>query len=276
MDRSMKRICILGWLSASAAVLLTAAPALAQDATVGVGATTTIPSRSRTSDSGEGRTEGRTEGRPAGPVASGMSAHEAVVGRIGVSWLGTVDVPVGPATAAATPVIPTPVVGIRYWLNSTLGIDAGLGFFTTTAATRTENNGTINTLEAPTRTTFVLHGGVPISLGDVGNFAFRVIPEINLGIGMGSIKGAMGAPNTDLSGFLLEGGARAGAEIFFGFIGIPQLSLEGTVGLFFSSSSGKTTLSGNSTRFSSFVLSTSSVAQPWDIFRKDIAARYYF
>jgi hypothetical protein len=271
MDRSMKRSCILDWLSASAAALLTAAPAWAQDATVGVGATTTIPSRSRSDSS-----EGRPEARPAGPVTSGMSAHEAVVGRIGVSWLGTVDVPVGPATSATTPAIPTPVVGIRYWMNPTIGIDAGIGFFTTTAATRTENAGATNTTEAPTRTSFVVHGGVPISLGDVGNFSFRVIPEINLGIGTGSVKGTMGAANTDLSGFLLEGGARAGAEIFFGFIGIPQLSLEGTVGLFFSSSSGKATQGGNSTRFSSFVLSTSSVAQPWDIFRKDIAARYYF
>jgi hypothetical protein len=209
-------------------------------------------------------------------VTAGISAHEAVVGRIGVSWMGTVDVPVGPATSPTTPVMPTPIVGVRYWMNSTFGIDAGIGFFTTSAATRSEASGTTTTTEAPSRTSFVIHGGVPISLGDIGNFSFRVIPEINLGIGMGTVKGAMGAANTDLSGFLLEGGARAGGEIFFGFIGIPQLSLEGTVGLFFSSSTGKASQSGNSTRFSSFVLSTSSVAQPWDIFRKDIAARYYF
>ena len=74
----------------------------------------------------------------------------------------------------------------------------------------------------------------------------------------------------------IEGGVRAGAEVFFGFIGIPQLSLEGSVGVFLSSSTGKVSSGGASTRFSSFVLSTSSVAQPWDIFRKDIAARYYF
>ena len=117
---------------------------------------------------------------------------------------------------------------------------------------------------------------MPINLLDVGNFGFFVKPEVNVGIGMGTIKGTMGGANTDLSGFLLEGGARAGAEIFFGFIGIPQLSLDGSIGLFFSSSTGKASVSGNSTRYSTFVLSTSSVAQPWDIFRKDIAARYYF
>jgi hypothetical protein len=253
-------------------VLLASAPAFAQDATVGVGATTTIPPRSRTTDSGEGR----AEGRPAGPAVPAGPARELHIGRIGLGWLGTVDVPVGPTTAATSPAIPTPVVGIRYWMNNTLGIDGGLGFFTTTAATSNSTMGTTTTTDAPARTTFVFHAGVPIALADYGNFTFHVTPEINLGIGTGTIKGTNGAANTDLSGFLLEGGARAGAEIFFGFIGIPHLSLDGSVGVFFSSSTGKTSQSGNSTRYSSFVLSTSSIAQPWDFFRKDIAARYYF
>jgi hypothetical protein len=270
MNRSTKRSFILVWLSTSTAVFLTSAPLLAQDATVGVGATTTIPPRgARTTDPGEGR--------PAAPAtASGSSAHEAVIGHLGVGWLGTADVPVGPANQAATLPIPTPIVGVRYWLNSSLGIDAGLGFFTTSNAVRNESGGTATTTEGPTRTTFVIHGGVPIALGDIGNFSFNVVPLINVGIGTGGIKGVMGGANTDFSGLLLEGGVRAGAEVFFGFIGIPQLSLEGSVGVFLSSSTGKASSNGASTKFSSFVVSTSSVAQPWDIFRKDIAARYYF
>jgi hypothetical protein len=270
MNRSTMR-CILGWLSAATAVLLTAAPALAQDATVGVGASTTIPTR------GARAAADPTEPRPVNTAVTvpAGSAHEAVVGRFGVGWLGTTDVPVGPANAAGNTPIPTPVVGLRYWLNSMLGIDAGLGFFTTSTATRIEN-GTATTTEGPTRTSFVLHAGVPISLADTGNFAFRLIPEINVGIGMGTIKGSMGAPNTELSGFVLQGGVRAGAEIFFGFMGLPHLSLEGSVGAFLSSATGKSSVNDASTRYSTFVLSTSSVAQPWDIFRRDIAARYYF
>ena len=268
MNRSTKRSIILGWLSTSTAVLLTAAPAFAQDATVGVGATTTVPSaRARTTDPGEGRpTASRV---PAG------SAHEAVVGRFGVGWLGTADVPVGPANQAGFAPIPTPIVGMRYWLSSLLGIDAGLGVFTTSSAVRTEA-GTNVTVEGPTRTSFVLHAGIPLSLADAGNFSFVVTPELNVGIGTGGIKGMMGGAGTDLSGFLMEGGVRAGAEVFFGFIGIPQLSLEGSAGVFLSSSTGKASSGGSSTRFSSFVLSSSSVSQPWDIFRRDIAARYYF
>ena len=273
MNRSTKRSFILGWLSTSTAVLVTASPAAAQDATVGVGATTTIPSRTRggTSEPGEGRGEGR-----AATAVAASSAHEAVVGRLGVGWFGTRDVPVGPATMAGTGPIPTPIVGIRYWMSHTLGIDAGLGFFTMSSATRNESGTGNLTTEGPTRTSILLHAAVPLSLADVGNFSFLVIPEFNVGIGMGGTKASMGNPSIDLSGLLIEGGVRAGAEVFFGFIGIPQLSLEGTVGVFLSSATGKISQSGGSTRFSSFILSTSSVAQPWDIFRKDIAARYYF
>jgi len=271
MNRSTKSSFILGWLSTSTAVLVTASPALAQDATVGVGATTTIPSRSRT---GSGEPGEPGERRATAAVAAG-SAHEAVVGRLGVGWFGTREVPVGPATMAGNGPIPTPIVGIRYWMSSTLGLDAGLGFFTMSSATRVESGSAVTT-EGPTRTTVLFHAAVPLSLADVGNFSFLVIPEINVGIGMGGAKASMGNPSTDLSGLLIEGGVRAGAEIFFGFIGIPHLSLEGTVGAFLSSATGKITSGGASTRFSSFVLSTSSVAQPWDIFRKDIAARYYF
>jgi hypothetical protein len=273
---STKRSTILGWLSTSTAVLLTAVPAFAQDATVGVGATTTIPSRGRASTSASSAEREPGEPRESRvAVASGASAHEAVVGHLGVGWLGTSDVPVGPMNDANTLPIPTPVVGVRYWLNSTLGIDAGLGFFTTSRATRIDT-GTAVTTEGPSRTSFIIHAGVPIALADVGNFSFNVTPEINLGIGTGGQKGVMGGPSTDFSGFLLEGGVRAGAEVFFGFVGIPQLSLEGSVGAFFQSATGKASQDGNSTRFSTFVLSTSSVSQPWDIFRKDIAARYYF
>jgi hypothetical protein len=272
MNRSTMR-CILGWLSAGAPVLLTAAPALAQDATVGVGASTTIPQR------GARAASDPTESRPVNTAVTvpAGSAHEAVVGRFGVGWLGTTDVPVGPAipnaSAMGTTPIAAPTVGLRYWLSSMLGIDAGIGFFTTSSATRLES-GSATTTDGPTRTAFVFHAGVPISLADVGNFAFRVIPEINVGIGSG--KGTTTNAAAELSGFVLQGGVRAGAEIFFGFIGLPHLSLEGSVGAFLSSSTGKLSADGGSTRFSSLVFSTTSVAQPWDIFRRDIAARYYF
>lgn len=79
-----------------------------------------------------------------------------------------------------------------------------------------------------------------------------------------------------------EASLRAGVEIFFSFIGLPNLSLEAGVraGLThelrtFTSSAplggmereGRRTL----TRFT-----TSLVANPWDLFTSTLSARYYF
>ena len=40
-----------------------------------------------------------------------------------------------------------------------------------------------------------------------------------------------GQPDTSLTGSRIEIGARAGAEIQFGFIGVPQLALQGSIGV---------------------------------------------
>jgi len=159
-----------------------------------------------------------------------------------------------------------------------IGIDAGLGFFTTRGSSRVEAPVATMTADAPKRTTFLIDAGVPLALASATHFSFLLTPEIDVGFGTGTIKPTPPsmAPNTELSGFLLQAGLRAGAEVYFGFIGIPQLSLDASVGIFLASQNGKTATAPNSTKVSSLVIGSSSVAQPWDIFRRDIAARYYF
>jgi hypothetical protein len=75
-------------------------------------------------------------------------------------------------------------------------------------------------------------------------------------------------------------GARAGAEIHFGFIDIPQLALQASIGLRFDVDSGSTTdstgpddveVSSNRTH-----LHTTVQGAPWAIFTNNIAALYYF
>jgi hypothetical protein len=119
---------------------------------------------------------------------------------------------------------------------------------------------------------------VPIVLGGSQHFSVQVTPELEVGFGSGSIKPPPGsmAPTTDLSGFLLQAGARAGAELYFGFIGVPQLSLDASVGLFLRSTSAKTSAGNASTKNSELLISTSAINNPWDIFRSNVAARYYF
>jgi len=130
--------------------------------------------------------------------------------------------------------------------------------------------------DTPSRTTFLVHAGLPIALAGAGHFSFQVTPEIDVGFGSGTVRATAPTPNTDLNGFLLQVGARVGAEIHFGFIGVPQLSLDASVGLFLENATGKATAAAASNKLSTLTIATSSVAQPWDIFRRDIAARYYF
>jgi hypothetical protein len=259
MKRSMNGAAFLRFTPVVAALLLMAAEASAQDATVGAGASTAV--------------------RPAAaPVAvtNAGGDHDMWVGHVGVGWLGTRDVPVG-FGAAVLPTLPAPTVGVRYWATPVVGIDVGVGFLMTSGSQTQQNMAGVSvTADDNSRTVFVLHGGIPLALAGSNHFSFQLTPEVDVGFGNGTNRNPPLA-NTDLSGFLLQVGARAGAEVYFGFIGIPQLSLDASVGVFLRSTSGKTTPpGGGSNKRSNFELATSSVAAPWDIFRKDIAARYYF
>jgi hypothetical protein len=254
MRRSMNGATFVRFTPVVAALLLTAAQASAQDATVGVGASTAVKPAAAA---------------PVVAVTNAGGDHDLWVGHLGVGWLGTVGVPVGPAAAN---VLATPAVGIRYWATPVVGIDVGLGLFISSGSTTAPPANV--SVDDNSRTTFLLHGGVPLALGGSNHFSFQITPELDVGFGSGTDH--VGAVNTDLSGFLLRVGARAGAEVYFGFIGIPQLSLDASVGLFLESASGKATANGATNKHSSLVIATSNVASPWDIFRKDIAARYYF
>jgi hypothetical protein len=75
-------------------------------------------------------------------------------------------------------------------------------------------------------------------------------------------------------------GAKVGAEIQFGFIDLPNLSLQGGVGLYLQSETVKTRadLDGDVTQASvtGTTLGTTLDADPWDIFTSSVSALYYF
>jgi hypothetical protein len=71
-------------------------------------------------------------------------------------------------------------------------------------------------------------------------------------------------------------GVRSGFELFFGFIGIPELSLNATIGAQFSMRKVSTESGGLSSSDTSLGFSTTVQNSPWDIFAGNVAARYYF
>ncbi len=246
----------------AAATLMFAGTAFAQEASASGQAGMTLP------------------GTPGASATTGGSDHATMSEHIGVGYLGKRSIPIadqagGDGSAQA------PVIGVRYWLDPSLGIDAGLGFVSAGGTTTVDNGNTSTDTDDVGVTGFLLHAGVPLSLADDGHFSFQIVPELNVGFANSTVSAPPGSngPDTKLSGFGIDVGARAGAEIHFGFIGIPQLSLQGSVGLLFAMESRKLTVDSTpeqSTKHSTTVISTTVGDNPWNIFTSNVAAMYYF
>jgi hypothetical protein len=214
---------------------------------------------------------------------AGTSDHDALVGHLAVGYLGTAGVPYGLSTVT---VLSSPVIGVRYWIDPTVGLDLGLGLWL--GGTSRDNTvtppGTTVSVSGPKSSVFILHAGIPLALASSKHFTFEVIPEANFGYGQqtqDAVANPLGV--TKQTGVHLDMGARAGAEIHFGFIGVPQLSLVGSVGLRFDydklgSDATPVAPGSPTTHVSTSVwgLQTAVNSSPWAIFTNNISAFYYF
>lgn len=217
-------------------------------------------------------------------ATTGDSDHDQVVGRLAVGYMGRHTVPIGPGVAPNNiTAMEAPEIGVRYWIDQMIGLDVGLGLGMQGGSTTNDPGG--NTVDDQGATAFLIHGGLPLSLASAGHFSFEIVPELNVGFGTSSYKAPgqpPAAPDHDYNGFLFDIGARAGAEIHFGFMGIPQLSLQGSVGLLYQMQSIKDTQKAfqgageASSKHSTWHFATTVGDNPWNIFTSNVAALYYF
>ncbi len=204
----------------------------------------------------------------------GGSDHERMVRTFAIGYLGQAQLqsvsPTDPGGGGLV-TVDAPIIGARYWLTSRMGLDLGLGL-STGSSTITENG---NRTEISDPFALALRVGVPFALLDSRHFVFQVVPEATLGFTSNTVEAMGGDFDTGSTHFDL--GARAGAEIHFGFIDIPQLALQAGVGLRFSHDGGSVEQGGDEVvSFSSNRIATSLAGNPWDIFAGNIAALYYF
>lgn len=199
-------------------------------------------------------------------AAPGNTDHDLVVGHLGVGYLGRRTIQIGASDAGGS-AVSAPVIGVRLWMNQGMGLDLGLGL---SIQDSSQDNPAGEDEDGPNHFAVILHGGVPLALATSRHFTFEVVPEANIGFGSGS------AGDVDLSGFQLDLGARAGAEIHWGFLGIPQLSLQASVGLLVSTSRAKSEAGDAETTQKVTRLSTAVYDNPWNVFTSNVSALYYF
>jgi hypothetical protein len=217
------------------------------------------------------------------PATEGIADHDRFVGHVGVTYFDIANLPMatqgGNGIAGPGQPVPAPVVGVRYWLQRGLGLDVGVGIGWSGGSSSQTVMGMNMTVPNPvTPFGFALHAGLPLVLAEGQHYAFLVVPETTFGYATETLK-QMGLPDTTQSGVLFNLGARAGAEIHFGFIGIPQLALQGSIGLFFTYDQYKVSQGSgsmeNSSSLSVPALATTVGPSPWAIFTNNISATYY-
>jgi hypothetical protein len=222
----------------------------------------------------------------------GITDHEKVVGKFGVGYMGMTQLPIGEGGPGAggglgitQGTVNTPVIGVRYWLMEKIGIDAGIGFSLANSSQTTLVNNVETTTDGPAILGGALHAGLPLAFAYGKHYKFLLVPEVNLGLTRRVEKqtGANPPPDIVRSGFRFDIGARVGTEIQFGFIGVPELALQATVGLGFqrqvwsnSQDSGNGVPTPREASISSNGLGTTVQSDPWALLVNNISALYYF
>jgi hypothetical protein len=217
------------------------------------------------------------------------------VRHIGIGFLGISDLPIAVAepvgTAESPGVVPNghvvvrtvsaPTLGARVWISNRFGIDAGLGLSYSGGSTASDFGDTTAAVAKQSVFGFLVHAGAPIMITELEHMALLVAPGVTFGMTSSDVEPLFwenAPPPAELRGFRLDVGLRAGAEIQFGFMGLPNLALEAGIGVLFTTEWASATVGDQSVSDVSTRLSTTSFSDPWDIFRGvgSVSARYYF
>jgi hypothetical protein len=182
--------------------------------------------------------------QPAASSAGGTD-HDRVINQWALRYFGQVSAG-GPGGAAPT----VHNIGVRYWLSRAIGVEAGVGLAFSTRSTMGGSN---------TEFGFGITGGLPINLAATQHLAIHVIPNVTFGM-----------PTVDPLVTVLSLGADAAAELHFGFINVPQMSLQARFGLNVNLLAG-----GGVTQFG-FGTTAGQGSNVWDVIAASIAATYYF
>ena len=212
-----------------------------------------------------------------------LSARERMLSTWGFGFLGTGSVLKAQPdlSGLAQPVLRTtvPLLGVRWWTPwPRLGLELGVGAMVSGSYADMATQFGTPAGTGPASTEFLFHFSAPIVLGSTQHLIVFIAPEARAGFSRfqpdSSNLGVVTATTLDFS-------LKGGVEIFFSFIGLPNLSIEAGVraGIVHELRSTAVSLplrgdqvsTSSQTRFA-----TTLIANPWDLFTSTLAARYYF
>ena len=187
--------------------------------------------------------------------------------RWAIGYVGMSQVPVGSPMIQD---ITAPAIGVRYWATPKVGVDFAVGF--SWSGGSVDAGGMLTDKDSVSG--YLVQAGAPLALSTHRHVSFQVIPYLAYAQGQTSL--GTGTAAIDFSGLRFDVGVRSGLEVFFGFIGIPELSLSATVGLQFEIRRYTFETAGARQHDTTTGFSTTVQSNPWDIFAGNVAARYYF
>jgi len=189
-----------------------------------------------------------------------------------------------PASGGADP-IPLTVytIGLRHWTKRplppfrNLGWDAGVGLVFRRSSVTSPQAGELQTDDGPALSGFGLHLGLPLAVTHHRHATFEVVPEFDVIYAREKIPALdAGGDATEYEGWAARLGARAGFEIYFGFVGLPQLAIEASLGVSLTYDSVKTKVGPIERSNRTWGIQTLRGNEPWSIFTGSVAAMYHF
>ncbi len=179
-----------------------------------------------------------------------------------------------------------PLFGVRYWINSVVGLELGIGFNVgggSVEQTRPNPDPALSTsgeASLPSTTAVAGHFAAPLSVFSTSHLNLALIPELGIGYSSTTLEAfdvstSGEALDLQLSGFVFGVGGKLGAELSFGFIDVPQLSFQSAFGVRFESRRHHGKIGDAEVTHSEQVFGTSFYGDPWDVLLGSFAVYYY-
>lgn len=188
-------------------------------------------------------------------------------------------------TSGGAPAIPLTVytLGVRHWSAQPLGrfrnwgLDLGVGLALGRSTVTAPQTGQLVTSDGPRTNGFGLHAGLPLAVRHHTHATFELVPEADLIFASETLPAqTAGGDTTEYKGWSFRVGARAGFEIFFGFVGLPELAVEASLGAAVTYDRLSATVGPSERTLTQWGFATLRGSEPWSIFTGNVAAMYHF